>query len=115
MLTSSATALSTTNSSMVESWTAAPDARSPLFVFLRQFHLWWEVGVTALALLLNGLVIYLTLTTRNQTMRRFSLVMLMNCFGDTTYVVFNALTMVVSGSRGGDEWEDVVFVERDGQ
>ncbi|CAD5233503.1 unnamed protein product [Bursaphelenchus xylophilus] len=67
----------------------------------RRSHLYYEIGLAAVSLCLNGWVVYLVFTTKNRVMRSYSWVILMSMMGDLIYTGLNFITMMTVEVKGG--------------
>lgn len=63
---------------------------------VREFHTYFELIIGILGVILNLLVCYMCVTTKNKTLKQFSIVILINVFGDLFYTILTMLVMPVS-------------------
>lgn len=73
--------------------TISPDY---FYFTVREVHTIFEIIVGIISYLLNFLVMYLSITTKNTTMKQFSTVILINVFGDLAFNTMNMIVMEVT-------------------
>ncbi|CAD5233502.1 unnamed protein product [Bursaphelenchus xylophilus] len=80
-----------------------PDDEAALKFYsnVRKFHLYYEIVLAALSVILNCWVMYLVLTTRNRVMRNYCWVVLISMCGDFIYTGINFITMMTVEVMGG--------------
>ncbi|CAD5233504.1 unnamed protein product [Bursaphelenchus xylophilus] len=72
-----------------------------LFVAIREIHFVYELVLATVSFSLNGIVVYLALTMKNQTTRNYCRILLMSVLGDILYTAMNLVTMMIVEIRAG--------------
>lgn len=82
--------------------TNSTEALLNYYANIRSFHTCFEIIVFLIGLSLNCLVAYMSITTKNTTLKQFSIVILIHVFGDVFYTTLTVLIMPVSSFTATD-------------